>query len=62
MSIGAARVLQLVEAKWRVFQTQRYCYRGRIDDWINLGGPGFLPDLAEIYLKHIGMESYYDLM
>ena len=23
---------QLFDAKWRVFQTQRYCYRGRIDD------------------------------
>lgn len=53
---------QLFDAKWRVFQTQRYCYRGSVDAWINLGGPGFLPDLAETYLKHIGQMSYYDLM
>ena len=53
---------QLFDAKWRVFQTQRYCYRGRIDDWIDIGGPGFLPDLAETHLKHIGQMSYYDLM
>ncbi len=53
---------QLFDAKWRVFQTQRYCFRGRIDAWIDIGGPGFLPDLAETYLKHIGQMSYYDLL
>lgn len=53
---------QLFDAKWRVFQTQRYCYRGSVDAWIDIGGPGFLPDLAETYLKHIGQMSFYDLM
>ena len=53
---------QLYDAKWRVFQTQRYCYRGSVDAWIDIGSPGFLEDLAETYLKHIGMESYYDLI
>ena len=53
---------QLFDAKWRVFQTQRYCYRGSVDAWVDIGSPGFLPDLAETYLKHIGMESYYDLI
>ncbi len=52
----------LFDAKWRVFQTQRYCYRGSVDAWIDIGGPGFLPDLAETYLKHIGQESYFDLI
>ncbi len=53
---------RLFDEKWRGFQTQRYCYRGSVDAWINIGDPGFLPDLAETYLKHIGQESYYDLM
>ncbi len=51
----------LVNQKKRVFQTRRYCYLGRIDDWIDIGDRGPLAQLAKLYIKHLGQESYYEL-
>ena len=39
----------------------RYCYLGRIDDWIDIGDRGPLAKLTRLYLKHLGQESYYEL-
>ena len=33
-------VFQLVDATRRTFQTQRYCFLGSVDDWIEIGKPG----------------------
>jgi hypothetical protein len=50
----------LSDEKQRVFVAQRYCCRGAIDDWIDLGhGP--LATLVRRYVKHLGKESYFDL-
>ena len=50
----------LSDEKQRVFVAQRYCFRGAIDDWIDLGhGP--LATLGRRYVKHLGKESYFDL-
>jgi len=39
---------------------QRYCFRGAVDDWIDIGhGP--LAPLVKTYVKHLGKESYFDL-
>ena len=35
-------VFQLVDATRRTFQTQRYCFLGSVDDWIEIGKPGKL--------------------
>jgi hypothetical protein len=51
----------LTDQKKRVFQTGRYCYLGRIDDWIDIGERGPLAQLAKLYIKHLGQESYYEL-
>ena len=51
----------LVDEKRRLFQTRRYCYRGRIDDWIDIGERGFLATLARQYIKPLGQESYFEL-
>ena len=45
----------------RLFQTQRYCCLGRIDAWINIGAVDRLETLVQLYVKHIGQESFYDL-
>jgi hypothetical protein len=46
--------------KLRTFVAQRYCYRGAIDDWIDIGhGP--LATLVKKSVKHLGKESYFDL-
>ncbi len=41
--------------------TQRYCFLGRIDDWIEIGTQGNLQDLVENYVKHLGQESFFEL-
>lgn len=51
----------LIDEKKRLFQTRRYCYLGRIDDWIDIGDCGPLAKLAKLYIKHLGQESYYEL-
>jgi hypothetical protein len=52
----------LVDAEKRLFQAQRYCYLGSIDDWVFIGSEGRLADIARCYLVHVGKDSYYDLL
>jgi hypothetical protein len=54
----------LVDQKERLFIAERFCFRGSIDDWMHLlgGGPDSLQTLAERYVKHLGEESFYELM
>ncbi len=52
----------LEDAQRRTFVTQRYCFRGAIDDWIYLGTPGKLATLVKKYVRHLGKESYFDLL
>jgi hypothetical protein len=51
----------LTDEDRRRFVTQRYCFLGSIDDWINIGGPDELQNLVKKYVKHLGQESYYSL-
>jgi hypothetical protein len=50
----------LSDDKHRAFVAQRYCFRGSVDDWIDLGH-GLLATLVKKYVKHLGKESYFDL-
>jgi hypothetical protein len=50
----------LSDEQHRAFVAQRYCFRGAVDDWIDLG-QGPLATLVEKYVKHLGKESYFDL-
>lgn len=54
----------LVDPQERLFIAERYCFRGSIDDWMQLlgGGPDSLQTLAARYVKHLGEESFYELM
>jgi hypothetical protein len=52
----------LEDAQRRTFVAQRYCFRGAIDDWIDIGAPGTLTTLVRKYVKHLGKESYFELM
>jgi hypothetical protein len=51
----------LVDVKRRTFVTQRYCYLGSVDDWMNVGNPSSLNTLVHEYIKHLGKQSYFDL-
>lgn len=50
----------LIDDKKRTFTTQRYCFRGSIDDWIDIDY-GKLEKLVRTYVKHLGKESYFEL-
>jgi hypothetical protein len=54
----------LVDPQKRLFVAERFCFRGSIDDWMHLlgGGPDSLQTLAGRYVKHLGEESFYELM
>jgi hypothetical protein len=54
-------VFQLVDAQRRTFQTQRYCFLGSVDDWIEIGKPGKLSTLVKRYVKHLGQDSNVEL-
>jgi hypothetical protein len=45
----------------RLFEMQRYCFLGSIDDWITISDEDELPRLVKAYVKHLGEESFYDL-
>ncbi|NEZ54163.1 hypothetical protein [Adonisia turfae] len=51
----------LIDKQTRRFQTERYCYLGRIDDWIHIGHEDSLDVLVKTYLPHLGQESFFEL-
>ncbi|MDB6036204.1 MAG: hypothetical protein JWM99_45 [Verrucomicrobiales bacterium] len=51
----------LMEKKKRIFMPERFCFRGSVDDWISIGGPGTLLVLCQKYCRHLGKESLYEL-
>ena len=54
----------LVDQEQRLFTPERFCFKGRIDDWITLlsSGEESLQTLATKYVKHLGEDSFYELM
>jgi len=53
---------KLIEKQERIFEAQRFCFRGSVDDWVSLLHEGPLDELCQSYLKHMGKESFYELM
>jgi hypothetical protein len=52
----------LVDEETRTFCTDRWCFKGSIDDWFPLmGGRGSLEELPAKYVPHLGRESFYEL-
>lgn len=51
----------LVDADDRAFVTERMCYRGSMEGWLDLHDMGSIGKLARKYIKHIGKESFYEL-
>ena len=52
----------LADKKSRAFATERFCFRGSIDDWISIGGPGTLASQVRQFVKHLGRESFFELI
>ncbi len=53
---------ELVDKKKRLFHVERWCFMGGVDDWMILDGPAPLAKLADKYVKHLGQESFFDLI
>jgi hypothetical protein len=51
----------LVDKEKRLFLAQRYCFRGSVDDWIDISSTDQLENLVKQYVKHLGQDSYYEL-
>lgn len=45
----------------RLFITERFCFKGSIDDWIYVDGPAALSDQVGKYIQHLGKDSFYEL-
>lgn len=45
----------------RLFSVQRYCFRGSLDDWIEIGGAQHLEAIVEKFIPHLGRESFFEL-
>ena len=52
---------RLIDEDKRIFELQRMTYRGE-GGWMSLHKFGPLKDLARKYLKHLGKDTFYDLM
>ncbi|HON56421.1 MAG TPA: hypothetical protein PLJ38_05320 [bacterium] len=46
----------------RSYSVYRYCFKESIDDWYYLDSLDNLQKLAKKYYKHLGKESFYELM
>ena len=51
----------ITDKEKRLFDVERMTYRGR-GGWRSLHESGTLTELIQTYLKHLGKESFYDLM
>ena len=41
---------------------ERFCFRGAVDDWIDIGGPPQeLPRVIGKFIKHLGRDSFFEL-
>jgi hypothetical protein len=52
----------LTDEDKRLFSVQRWCCRGLTDRWIHLDKPAPLAAQIDKYARHLGHESFYDLM
>ncbi|MGK7878034.1 MAG: hypothetical protein AB4426_33420 [Xenococcaceae cyanobacterium] len=52
----------LEDAEIRKFVVERWCFRGSVDDWIPLDSSTDLKKLVKKYCRHLGKESFYELM
>ena len=51
----------LEDEEKRLFSVQRYCFRGSVDDWIQIGGAQHLKAVVEKFIPHLGKESFFEL-
>ncbi len=50
----------LIDKQQRTYNVQRWCYRGSIDDWIDLMLTGQLSDLVDRVIPRLGTDDFYE--
>jgi hypothetical protein len=54
---------ELIDSEERLFTALRWCFCGSIDDWIHLfSAPQTLADLTERFARHLGKDSFHELI
>jgi hypothetical protein len=51
----------LCDSKQRLFNCERWCFLGGIDDWHFLAGDAPLSELLEEFVPHLGKDSFFEL-
>jgi len=51
----------LTDAEQRTFRTERWCYLGSIDDWIDVGPMGPVDRLARQWIPRLGTDAFFGL-
>jgi hypothetical protein len=52
----------LADKERRLFRAERFCFRGSIDDWIDIGGaPQPLQAILSKFIRRLGKESLYEM-
>jgi len=51
----------LEEPEERIFSPQRWCFRGSIDDWIDIQSPAKIEVLAKNLLPTLGTDDFFEL-
>jgi hypothetical protein len=52
----------LADPDKRLFLAERFCFRGSVEDWIDIGGPAQkLAVVLKKFIKHLGKESIFEL-
>jgi hypothetical protein len=51
----------LEDSERRHFQAQRWCFRGSIDDWINIGRSGPIAQLVAEFVPILGTDDFFEL-
>jgi hypothetical protein len=51
----------LTDAERHTFRTERWCYLGSIDDWIDVGPMGPVDRLARHWIPKLGTEQFFEL-
>jgi hypothetical protein len=51
----------LEEPEERIFSPQRWCFRGSIDDWINIQNPAKIEVLAKQLVPKLGTDDFFKL-
>lgn len=51
----------LKDSRERTFEVERWCFLGKIEDWIDIWQPGKLDELVKKLIPKLGTDAFFDL-